>query len=178
VVGEAGLVISNERANVNSVALYADLFDASALVKIFTDEPKSDVVREYFYSRATKYTTPFCFFEALNILKSKWRYQGQLQRDEYLAAAFKLTAWYGAAAQKIKDTDLTNPLAFQSAQTLVERTGLDLSDAFQIISVKEGYFSRLINDSRTLLVTADKELAAVARAEGVRVWSVMEEAAP
>lgn len=111
-------------------------------------------------------------------MKSKWLYKGQLGREEYLDAAFKLTAWYGATTQKIKDIDLTNPLTFHQAQALVQKTGLDLSDVFQILSVKEGYFSDLINDSRTLLVTADNGLAAAAKTEGIRVWSVMEENAP
>lgn len=69
-------------------------------------------------------------------------------------------------------------MVFSSAKLLVERTSLDLSDAIQIISVKEGYFSHLVNDSKTVLVTADKALAAAARAEGLRVWSAMEESPP
>ena len=55
---------------------------------------------------------------------------------------------------------------------------LSLANAFQIVSVKEGYFSHLVNDSKTVLVTADKLLAAAARAEGLRVWSAMEEPPP
>jgi predicted nucleic acid-binding protein len=161
-----------------SFAARADFFDASALVKVYATEPQSDVVRAYFQSRSTKYTSPFCFYEALNTLKSKWLHRSQLSRDEYLDAAFRLTAWYGAATARIKDLDFTDPLIFQNAKALVERTGVDLSDAFQILSVKEGYFSHLINDSKTVLVTADKPLAAAARAEGLTVWSAMEEPAP
>lgn len=161
-----------------SFAGRADFFDASALVKVYAAEPNTDVVRAYFKSRATKYTSPFCFYEALNILKSKWLYHSQLTRDEYLHASFQLTAWYGAATERIEDLDFTDPLTFHNARALVQRTGLDLSDAFQILSVKQGYFSHLINDSKTVLVTADKPLAAAARAEGLLVWSVMEEPPP
>jgi len=35
-------------------SLRADFFDASALVKIYSNEPCSDVVREYFLSRANE----------------------------------------------------------------------------------------------------------------------------
>jgi hypothetical protein len=49
-------------------AYRADFFDACSLVKIYCDEPDSEIVRPYFYSRSTKYTTPFCFYEALNAL--------------------------------------------------------------------------------------------------------------
>jgi predicted nucleic acid-binding protein len=160
------------------MSVRADFFDASALVKVYASEPHSEVIRSYFYARSTKYTSPFCFYEALNILKAKWLYRSELRRDQYLSAAFHLTAWYGAATSRIKDLDLTNPTVFQTAKGLVERTGLDLSDAFQILSVKEGYFSRLVDDSKTVLVTADKALAAAARAEGLRVWSATEEPPP
>lgn len=49
---------------------------------------------------------------------------------------------------------------------------------FQIVSVRDGYFAPLVNDSQTVLVTADKDLAVAARAENLRVWSAMEEDPP
>lgn len=165
-------------STMNRIAVRADFFDASALVKVYSKEPRSDIVSAYFNSRATKYTSPFCFYEALNILKSNWLFRSQMSRDEYLNAAFGLTMWYAAATKRINDLDFTNPMTFQAAQLLVKRTGIDLSDAFQILSVKEGYFSHLINDSKTVLVTADKSLAVAARTEGLCVWSVMEELPP
>lgn len=69
-------------------AARADFFDASALAKVFAEEPGSVVVREYWRLRATKYTTPFCFYEAMNVLKSKWKHKGQLALPNYLEAAF------------------------------------------------------------------------------------------
>jgi predicted nucleic acid-binding protein len=71
-------------------AFRADFFDASALAKVYTDEPCSAVVRQYFNGRATKYTTPFCFYESLNVLKGKWKHKGQLTLDQYVDAAFQL----------------------------------------------------------------------------------------
>jgi hypothetical protein len=53
-----------------------------------------------------------------------------------------------------------------------------MSDAFQILSVKEGYFSGLVGDSSTVLVTADEGLAKVARIEGVKSWYCLGEAEP
>jgi len=159
-------------------AARADCFDASALVKVYADEPRSEVVRGYFESRPTKYTTPFCYYEALNILKAKWKHREMLSREGYLKAAFRLTVWYQASAKRVSDLDFTNPQTFRSAQLLVERFALDLSDAFQIVSVRDGYFAPLARDSQTVLVTADKELAIAARAEGLRVWSAMDEDPP
>ncbi len=161
-----------------STAARADFFDASALVKIYAAEPYSDVVREYFHRRTTKYTTPFCFYEAMNTLKSKWKFKGQLTQDQYLEAAFELTAWFGASSRRIKDLDFSDPQVFASTRSLAERFRLDLSDAFQVVSVKHGYFSALARDSATVLVTADAGLAQAASSEGLRVWSVLTTAAP
>jgi predicted nucleic acid-binding protein len=156
----------------------ADFFDASALVKVVTTEPGSDVVREYFYSRPTKYTTSFCFYEALNVLKGKWKYRNELTVDEYYEAARHLTAWHGAWSKEVNDPDFSDPIIFADTRRLTERFQLDLSDAFQIMSVKYGYFSVLVNDSATVLVTADNELAAAAKSEGLRVWNVLLEPPP
>ncbi len=156
----------------------ADFFDASALAKVYCDEPGSTRVREYFRSRATKYTTPFCFYETMNVIKGKWKYKGEIALDRYLEAAFQLTAWYGASSPKVEDLDFTDPLTFAEARAISERNGLDLSDAFQILSVKKGYFSVLVKESATILVTADKELSAAAKSEGLRSWNFMTEPPP
>ena len=158
--------------------LRADFFDASVLVKVFSNEPGSDAARAYFNSRATKHSTAFCFYEAMNVLKGKWKFQGKLTHQEYLSSAFHLTAWFGASASRVSDLDFTNPLIFQQATKLVQKFGLDYSDAFQILSVKEGYFSSLVGDSSTVLVTADRQLAAAARSEGLRAWSMLDEPPP
>jgi len=159
-------------------AARADFLDASALVKVFTDEPCSDIAREYFRSRPTKYTTPFCFYEAMNVLKGKWKYRLELTLVEYLDAAHKLTLWYGLSSARVKDLDFTAPSVFLQAKEIAQRSHLDLSDAFQVLSVKNGYFSVLANDSATVLVTADKALAAMARAEGLRAWDLVNESPP
>jgi len=162
----------------NSEAVRADFFDASALAKVYSDEPGSDVARQYFNSRPTKYTTPFCFYEAMNVLKGKWKYKGKLSIEQYLDAAFRLTAWYGASSSQVKDLDFTEPSTFFEAKKIAQNYGLDLSDAFQILSVKKGYFSVLINESSTVLVTADRELAVAAQALGLRAWNLMVDPPP
>lgn len=155
----------------NSPPPRANCFDASALIKVFTQEKDSELVRNYFNSRSpTKYTTPFCFYETLNVLKVKWLYRHEITKNEYTEAAFRLTAWFSASTRYAKDIDLHDALVFSRVRELAERHSLDISDAFQILSVKEGYFSHLINDSQTVLVTADEDLAKAARIEGVKSW--------
>ena len=157
----------------------ANCFDASALVKVYTDEAHSNVVREYFFNRSpTKYTTPFCFYETLNVLKVKWLYRSELTKVQYTDAAFRLVAWYAASTRYARDIDMNEATIFFKVKAIAERHGIDLSDAFQILSVKEGYFSHLINESQTVLVTADETLARAARLEGVRSWYFIGEAVP
>lgn len=162
----------------NSTAARANCFDASALVKLHVDEDGATKVRKYFSQEATKYTTPFCFYEALSVLKVKWMYRNELAKEEYLDAAYRLTAWYGASSRRIKDIDFNSPEIIKEAHRLVDETSLDLSDAFQILSVKNGYFSHMARDSKTILVTGDKDLAIAAKDEGVRTWYFIDEPEP
>ncbi|SRR6266481_7029798 len=161
----------------NSIAGRANCFDASALVKLYVDENGSDIVRTYFKQEPTKYTTPFCFYESLNVLKTKWLRE-EISKEQYIQSAWELSAWYGAVSRRINDLDFASHATFSDAKRLVEKTSLDFSDAFQILSVKSGYFSVMIGDSQTVLVTADKKLAQAARDEGLRAWYFMEEPAP
>jgi predicted nucleic acid-binding protein len=67
---------------------------------------------------------------------------------------------------------------FFAAQRTAEKHKIDLSDAFQIHTVKEGFFSNLSAGSKTILVSADRDLVKAARAEGLRVWSILDESPP
>jgi predicted nucleic acid-binding protein len=149
----------------------ANFFDASALVKVFARETDSAPVRSYWDNRSpTKYTSPFCFYEALTVLKVLWMYRKALTQDEYHRAAERLVAWFAASSRYNKDLDLHDPAILRSARELAQTYSLDLSDAFQILCVKQGRYSRLVNRSQTVLVTADEALAKAARSESLKVW--------
>jgi predicted nucleic acid-binding protein len=159
----------------------ANFFDASALVKVYCPEHDGRTVRNYFLCRApTRYTTPFCFYEALNVLKSKWKYQDKISEAQYHSAASDLTNWYSRAraTRTLKDMDLTEIETLREVRGMAQKHSLDFSDALQIVSVKSGPFSHMISRSKTILVTADRGLAGAARAEGLRVWSVLDEPEP
>lgn len=157
----------------------ANFFDASALVKVFAREPDSAMLRSYWDSRSpTKYTSPFCFYEALTALKVQWMYRKTITESQYHRAAERLVRWFAATTRYNKDLDLHDPGILAGAQELAKRYSIDISDAFQILCVKEGRFSRLANHSQTILVTADEALAKAARSEGVRAWYCIGEAEP
>jgi len=147
-------------------------------VKRYVQEERSEELRAYWNSESTRYTTSLCFYEALTLLKVCHFYRKTIDLAEYNKATLDLCAWYRAIEKKIRDLDFLSPEVFFAAQRTAEKHGLDLSDAFQIHSVKEGFFSNMCGDSATILVTADKELAKAARAEELRVWNIMEGPAP
>lgn len=172
--------VAEREAEENPTPIFcrANFLDASALVKLHVVEDGAAIIRAYFHREPTNYTTPFCFYEALNCLKRKWKEKG-ITKEQYLDAAFCLSAWYGAASRGIKDLDFTLPTTFADAKRIAERwKSLDLSDAFQILSVKTGYYSSLARESAPILVTADKDLAKAAEAEELRVWYFMKEPTP
>ncbi|BEU95554.1 type II toxin-antitoxin system VapC family toxin [Acidovorax sp. DW039] len=162
----------------NNVFARAEFFDASALVLLYVDDDGSEAVREYFNRRPTVYTTEFCFHEALSVLKTKWRRVKRLSREEYLTAAHQLTIWFMGMRRTLPEIALHDPDYYPLVKDLATRSGLDYSDALQLASLMYGNYSHLARESQTVLTTADRELARAARAEGLKVWSVLDEAPP
>jgi predicted nucleic acid-binding protein len=160
-----------------SGAVRAVCFDASVLVALHLDEDGSAKAKEAFNGEPTKYTTAFCFYETLTLLKVHLLYRAK-DRGRYLQCCHALAAWFGSFSDRYQDIDLSDPLTFALAYRIADTHGLDLSDALQIASVRHGFFSGLVGDSTTILATADLNLARAARAEGLRVWSVLDEDRP
>jgi predicted nucleic acid-binding protein len=147
-------------------------FDASALVKVYTDEDGSGVVRKFFYSEPNKCTTLICYFETLNVFKMKRFYRkppANITDDGYHKAAFGLSAWFSASSKNVSNLDLVDPITFPKVQCLARKYSIDLSDAFQMLSVKAGFASQMSGESQTILLTADEALAGAARSEGIKV---------
>lgn len=161
-----------------NVALRANCFDASALLKLYVPEEGSDILREYWGRESTKFTTSLCFYETLSLLKVCHFYRKTIDLETYKKATLDLCSWFAAVSESIRELLFLSPEVFFSAQKKAELYKLDLSDAFQLLSVKEGFFSRMSGESKTILVTADKKLANAARAEGLRVWNLLEEPVP
>ncbi len=156
----------------------ASCFDASALLKLYVQEDGSEIMREYWNREPTKFTTSLCFFEALTLLKVCHFYRKTLDAAAYKKATLDLCAWYGAVSKNIPELNFLSPQVFLAAQRTADKHNIDLSDAFQIHTVKEGFFSNLIADSKTILVSADRDLVKAAKAEGLRVWNILDEPAP
>lgn len=154
-------------------------FDASALAKVFTKEHGSEFVFRYFYEKSpTKFTTPFCVYETLNVIKSQWMHRNKITKDEYIEACSRLSSWYRLNRKFVTDLDLFDHDIYIKTTTIAEKYSLDLSDAFQILTVKEGDFSFFIEHAKTMLVTADKKLFEAAQQEGLIAWYCLDEKMP
>lgn len=159
-------------------AVRANCFDASALLKLYVPEEGSDILREYWGSESTKFTTSFCLYETLSLLKVCYFYRKTINLETYKNSSLDLCSWFSAVSVNIREMPFLSPEVFFSAQKIAEIYNLDLSDALQLLSVKEGYFSQMSCKSKTILVTADKKLADAARTEGLRVWNLLMEPIP
>lgn len=162
----------------NSHAVKARYLDASAIVKIYSDEDGSDRIREFFYNAVSFCSTSLCIMEALGILKGKWQSRKVLSYDEYFDKTKRLVvdAWGGRI--EVDDINLFTVDGQRATESLAKKHSLDLSDALQLQTILKGRYSRLAGESSTVLITADKKLCQAARDEGIRVWDCKREEMP
>lgn len=148
--------------------------DASAIVKLFIDEIKSEELRAYLEPHATRFVTSFCLGEALGVFKVKYK-RKNIDSERYFAACEDLMANVRDGNLVIDGPQITNRMVFDAIEQLATRYRVDLVDAHLLYIVRIGGLSRLTGDSQPILITADKGLAAGARGEKLRVWDVLNE---
>jgi predicted nucleic acid-binding protein len=165
-------------------------YDASALVKLLVDEEGSGIVRRYHDEHQSSHfhTTSLCFAETFGVLKTK-RSRGDITEDQYLDASDELRSYISCKRIQISDVNIADVMIFHEAEKLVRKyrpekdsknsisKSIDISDAFQIVTLKNDYFSKF-PETRPLLITADAGLAKAARGENLFVWNCMNEEAP
>lgn len=152
--------------------------DASAIVKLFVDEDGSDNLRIYFDSESCFNATSLCFAEALGVLKVKYFYRKETSEEKYFAAADELLAMVADDTISVQDIEINDRSVFNELEMKARDYAIDISDAFQLATVKRDYFSRFENDSKPILITGDKKLAEAAIKEGLRAWYCVSEAPP
>jgi predicted nucleic acid-binding protein len=145
-------------------------------VKLFLPEKGSTALRSYFDKETNFYATSLCFAEALGVLKR--HYREKISEEPYLAACDELLAHAAGGRIELEDIEINDRTVFIEVEALVRKYRIDVSDAFQIFSVRKNYFSRFGSDSKPILITADEKLAAAALNEGIRVWDCVNEPEP
>jgi predicted nucleic acid-binding protein len=166
---------------VDYYAVKVHYFDASALVKLVADDadeaPGRDVLRKYYWQHAHPgYTTSFCVSEAFGALKLKFL-RKRISEPQYLKYVKELVRVIGNTFQ-IDELEVLLPLVSSEFERLVKSYKIDFVDCLQIVTLKHGKFRIFDGPSKSILITADRELARVALAEDLRVWECTTEIAP
>lgn len=152
--------------------------DASALVKYVVPEPGSDAVELLVSSYALVYTSFISLVEALGVLKRKWL-KKELDRQAYEDAGFLLVTYTREGGSIIlEDEPIHDFQVLHDAELLARAHRLDLADGLQLYSLKHGKQSHGAGECQTVMVTADRDLAKAARAEGLKVWDCEHEPLP
>lgn len=149
--------------------------DANCLVKLVIEERDSVELKEHFFQCGGVYaTTVFCFYEALSVLKLKWmrkKRPDNISEEEYLAACEELCAMVEDENIQLEKISVSDRDSFNESVRLVSEYKIDLSDAFQLVTLKRGMFARL-DAGCPVLISEDEEFVKAARKEGLRACSI------
>ena len=155
-------------------AVKVQYWDASALVRLVSEDsaerPGRVELRDFFFGRGMHHSTSSCLAEALGVFKRKWLVDEAYTQSQYVNT---VKEFYRLVVSAIAVEDV--PVSVQvltEAERLMNQYRLDFIDSIQIVTIREGRYSVLIGDSKSLFITADRRLARAAKAEGVRTWHV------
>jgi len=156
--------------------------DASALVKLVADDPDEEPGREalrkyYSENRDSVYATSYCVTETLSAFKIKFL-KHRITEDQYIKYVLEFRRLYIGVNLRVEDVPILSQVVTTEAERLIKKHKIDFLDCFQIITMMRGRFAMLGPNSQSILITADRDLAMAARAEGAKVWECTTEAAP
>ena len=165
----------------DSYAVKMHYLDASALVKLVAedpdDEPGRTAIRAYFKNHTDFITTFYCLSEVFSVFKAKFFYRKKINQDQYVKY-LRTSLQTIVVRLEIEKIPILSPQVLDEAEFLIRKYNLDFSDCIQIVTILHGNFSVLSADSKSILITADRNLAKTARGEGARVWDCMSEPSP
>jgi len=151
--------------------------DASVLVKIALKETGSEAIEKYMAAEHTStfYATSLSFAEALGGLKSKYSHK-EIDQETYVKAGDLLKGYVGDRIELV-DVDISESEIFWEVEKTAKLYGLDIVDAYQIVTIKKDLFSK-VSEAQPILVTVDSGLAEAGHKEGLKVWDCLKEQAP
>jgi predicted nucleic acid-binding protein len=160
--------------------------DACVLVKLVVQEEPVAVTKRIENYMKAEYTSAFhatslCFVEALGVLKLKYVAHNRpdhIDQETYLTAVDLLRGLVtDDGPVELVDVAIADEAVSLEVERIARDYALDVSDAYQIVTVRNDYWSRY-RETKPILVTADAALAQAAQAEGLRVWDCLREPAP
>jgi predicted nucleic acid-binding protein len=153
-------------------------FDASAAVKlVLNEDDRCGKVRAYFRRKRGGYwMTDVCLVEALGVLK---RNKKKLGQSLYLGRCFMLISYIRNGRINLVENEMQNVQIWNETERIAKKYDkLDVSDALQIVTIQTHSTKFHARDSKTILITADADLAKAAGNEGLRVWNCLTEEPP
>lgn len=158
---------------------YLNYLDTSALMKLFVDEKGSDAIRSYFSAPIPFFTSSLCFGEVLGCFKREAKKShGKIRDDTYYHFCSDFMTRISQGLIRVEDAGITDWSIFSEVRGLAEANSLDIADAFLIVCLERGLFSKLPGSIKPLFITADRDLAKVARGRGLNVWNCELEETP
>jgi len=156
--------------------------DASALVKLVADDiderPGRDLLRKYYWSHTSSvYATSYCVGETLSVFKTKLG-RGRINQVQYLKYLQDFRVKILGCNLREDEVPILSPIVSTETDRLIRMYNLDFVDCFQIVTMRHGKYRVLGPNSQSILITADRDLAKAARAEGAKVWECTSEPPP
>jgi predicted nucleic acid-binding protein len=153
--------------------------DANCLVKLVVDEEFSKELRDHCGKQGViSATTSFCFYEALGVLKSKWinkKRPDSITEETYLSACEALcTLVEDEQIQLDDEVEIHNRPSFNESEKLTKKYKIDLSDSFQLVSLRKGMLAKLKTEIVPTLISEDDEIYRAAIGEGLNVLKINE----
>lgn len=157
---------------------YAKYLDASAATKLVVYEDRSDELRQFFQPQSGFVMTPFCFYETLTTLKQKWLGRKnatgetvKITDQQYHDACYFLLNYASSGKIEVdEDLKLSSSSVQPELELLARKHNLDISDALQLFTFIKGKERYFVDESQSLLITADEQLSQAAKREGIRYW--------
>lgn len=149
--------------------------DANCLVKLVIQENRSSELRTHFFQDGIVCaTTTFCFYEALTVLKSKFVKKNRpdnISEEQYLAGCQELCALVEDQTVQLEEIRFSDRDTFRESEQLATAHKIDLSDAFQLVTLKRGMFARL-DAGRPVLISEDTGILKAAQKEKLEAISI------
>jgi predicted nucleic acid-binding protein len=159
------------------MAIRTHYLDTSAIVKLLFEEDGSKTLRQYRNTHTVFYTTSLRFAETLGVIKARY-VRKDISHETYLRVCHRFMMDITNRNIAIEEISITTQPVHQCVEKYAESYGLDISDAFQLYTLKESFVKSFGGDSKTILITADEALAEAARKENLRVWDCLREDPP
>jgi hypothetical protein len=99
-----------------------------------------------------------------------------IEKEQYIKCVEDLIRCHIGARLQIDEVSILLPRLRNEAQRLIQKYKINFIDCFQIVTILEGQFHRI--EPKSILITADRDLAKAAREEGVNVWECITESPP